>query len=174
MTLIVETGSGSASAESYVSVAQADLYHSSRGVVSWAALSEPDKEGALRRVCDYLTAAYRLRWAGSRKTLTQALDWPRSLVPVKDAPGEYGSSAAFYADSVVPPELLAASCALSLRAATGPLIEDQERAVTSVTVGPISTSYDKGSSQSKRYPEIDATLRPLLKTGTRQIPLVRV
>ena len=174
MALVVETGTGSASSESYVSVTQADQYHSDRMMTLWATMSTAEKEAALRRTTDYLTTAYRLRWAGGRKTTTQALDWPRSYVPVKDAPEYFGGSSAFYSDSVVPPELMAASCALALRAAAGQLIEDQERAVTSVTVGPISQTYDKSSSQSKRYPEIDAMLRPLLKGNTSQVTMVRV
>lgn len=49
MTIEVETGSGSATSESYASTSDVDTYQSNRGVTLWATLSTAEKEQALRR-----------------------------------------------------------------------------------------------------------------------------
>jgi hypothetical protein len=168
MSLVVENGSGLSNAESYASVSDSTAYHSALGNTSWAVLSSTLQEQALRRATIYLVGKYRLRWAGSRMTTAQALDWPRSLVPVADTP--YKS---YYPNNVVPREVVDACCSLAVRAAEGELLSDQDQRVSSVTVGPISQTFEAGSTVATQYPEIDALLRPLLKSGNGQIRMVR-
>lgn len=76
MPLIVETGTGSASADSYASLAQADAYHAAFGGSAWTG-SDALKESALRRATRYLDGRYRARYSGTKCTRTQALEWPR-------------------------------------------------------------------------------------------------
>ena len=52
MSLVVEDGTGKADAESYISVADADTYHSNRGNTDWAALTTTEKEQLLRGATD--------------------------------------------------------------------------------------------------------------------------
>ena len=66
MSLIVEDGTGKSNAESYISVADADTYHSNRDNTDWAALTTAEKERLLRIATDYMVAVYRLRWDGYR------------------------------------------------------------------------------------------------------------
>lgn len=169
MSLVVETGLGLSNAESYASVADSVAYHTAQGSDTWLTITTTQQEQALRRATQYLTGKYRLRWAGSRMTTSQALDWPRSLVPVVDTP--YRS---YYPNNIVPSELVAACCSMALRAAAGELLSDQGQRAASVTVGPISTTFESGAPVATQYPEIDALLRPLLKTGGGQIRMVRV
>ena len=169
MSLIVETGTGSATSESYISVADADIYHAARGNAAWAALSTTEKEQALRKATAYMLGTYRARWSGMRFGTTQALDWPRSLVPLRDVP-----FSTYVADNVVPAEVSTACASLAVRAAAGALLADQTRRKSSVTVGPISTTYEAGGKVSVTYAEIDAMLRPYLTTGAGQVRLVRV
>lgn len=166
MTLIVETGSGLSTAESYLSVAQASAYHEAMGNTTWADLDSDVQEQALRKAAAYMVGEYRLRWAGNRLNETQALDWPRSLVPRKDFGG-------YYPQDVVPTEVKNACASLALRAVTASLHKDQGQRKSSVTVGPISTTYESGSKVATTYTEIDAMLRPLLSTGSGQVRLVR-
>ena len=168
MSLIVETGAIVAGAESYVSVTDASAFHAARGDTTWAGITTAQMEQALRRATDYMVHAYRLRWHGSRVSTTQALDWPRSLVPIVDSPVY-----TYLATDVVPDEVKNACSMLARRAAAGPLLDDQERTKISVKVGPIETAWAAGSSQAKKYAEIDALLRPYLKSGGGQIPMVR-
>ena len=168
-TLIVEDGTGLANADSYATVAYADTYHENRGNTAWDSVS--DKEAALRKATDFMVGKYRLRWAGVRKTLTQALDWPRDIVPVIDKPGRY---IAYYANTIVPTEVMNACASLALRAASADLLADQEQGKVSVTVGPISTTYDNNSSQGTKYPEVDNILRPFLQNSGNGIKMMRV
>lgn len=163
MSIITETGTGSATAETYISVTDADTYHTARGNLPWLTITTDQKEQALRRATEYMTATYRNRWQGQRTTATvQALCWPRVGVTI-----EY-----VYVDSAIVPETIKQACAeMALRAAAGPLLDDLTRGVISETIGPISTTYDKGSPQHIRYAAIDAMLAPYLKAGSNSISM---
>lgn len=163
--LIVEDGTGTLAAESYASVAEADQYMSDRGKIAWAALVTGDKESALRRATDYMMQMYRDRWGGTRVTNTQKLDWPRYLVPMKDAPGAYRSLPAYYLYTIVPIEVKAACIQLALRASTAELLDDLQPPTTNETVGAISISKAVGARQTIRYAAIDYLLSPMLKDG---------
>lgn len=77
MALVVEDGSGLDDAESYLSVADADSYHTNRGNSGWDG-DETAKEAALRKATQYLDATYS--WKGSISSTTQALNFPRTNV----------------------------------------------------------------------------------------------
>lgn len=169
MSLVVEDGTGLSTAEAYCSVAEATAYHSARGNAAWAALaSDAIREQCLRNASAYMVGEYRMRWAGTRLNDVQALDWPRSLVPRKD-----GATESYYPNDAVPTEVKNACASLALRAATAALFKDQTQRKSSVTVGPISTTYEAGSKIAPTYSEIDAMLKPMLATGRGQIRMVR-
>ena len=165
MPLIVETGTASSTSESFASVADADTYFSNRNITAWTLLTTADKEAALRRATDYMAQAYRERWHGTRVTSTQALDWPRWNVPMRDAPGGYGSVPAYYSSTSVPAEVRNACITMALKAAAGELAPDIEPQTTSESVGPISVSYAPGSRQTVRYQAVDKMLSVFLKDG---------
>lgn len=174
MSIIVEDGTGLATAESYCSVAEATTYFSGIGNTAWAALaSDAIREQNLRKSTAFMIGRYRARWAGARKTTTQALDWPRSLVPIKDAPNLYGGSASYYSDTTVPQDIKNACASLALRASTATLLADQTRTKNSVTIGQISTTYDAVAGQAVQYVEVDAMLAPYLKSTGNQAVMVR-
>lgn len=163
MTLIVETGTGDAAAESYASVADTDAFLYARGLTLWAEVTTSDKEAALRRATDYMVQTYRQRWAGTRVSTTQALDWPRDMVPQDD-----GSDAQYLANNGVPLPVKAACMLLAFKAAAGDLAPDLEpQQVQSETVGPISTTYFAGAAREIRYPSIERLLSSLMggRTG---------
>lgn len=174
MTIIVEDGTGLATAETYCTVAEATTYFANIGDAAWAALAtDAIREQCLRKATFFMLGKYRTRWNGTRKSTVQALDWPRSLVPIKDAPDLYGGSASYYDDASVPAAVKNACASLALRAATSTLLADQSRTKKSVTVGPISTVYDDVSSQAVQYVEVDAMLAPYFKAGGNQAVMVR-
>lgn len=169
MTLIVEDGSNVAGAESYESVASADTYHANRGNAAWAALTTTAKEQALRKATDYMTQAYRLRWDGCRTNSTQALDWPRSLVEIKDT--NYIGS---YVDqNTIPIEIKKACCELASMSLDGDLAPNIERETASESVGSISVSYFQGSTQHTVYRAIDLILKPYLRNNGSGLEIVR-
>lgn len=171
MTLIVETGTASATAESYISVTDADTYFTNRGDTVWTALLTPAKEAALRKATDYMAGRYGLQWAGVRKTDTQALDWPRYRVVRHDAASmAYG--VLYYADDAVPVAVQRACAELAVRASAADLSPDLTAQVKQETVGPISVTYADGARQDTAYKAIDAMLAPYLKAGG-QVAVVR-
>lgn len=173
MALEVEDGTGKANADSYVSVAEADTYHSDRGNTLWATMSTPEKEASLRRGTDYMVQVYRDLWAGSRKTVEQSLDWPRYEVPIKDSPTGYGSWPSYYADDEVPLAVRQACALMAFKAASGDLAPDVGTPVKREKVGPIEVEYQDGARQTVRYQALDNMLGPFLKGGQSYVRVVR-
>lgn len=173
MAIISEDGTGKADAESFISVADASTYHTARGNAAWAALaSDAIREQALRKATDYMEQVFKLRWAGFRKTTTQALSWPRSWVPMQDSPSGYGTFPSYYADDEVPAAVANACAELALKASTATLYADETRGVLREKIGPLETEYDPYSPQATQYKAIDAMLRPFL-SGNGGVTLVR-
>lgn len=166
MTIVVEDGTGKINAESYISVADATTYHAARGNAAWAALAtDAVREQSLRKATEYMGQVYRLRWKGARYTTTQALDWPRSNV--------YVDSATVIENDDVPVEVVRACAEYALKASAATLYADEDRAAIREKVGPIETEYSAFSSQTKRYPSIDALLAPYLSGGNGQYLVAR-
>jgi len=158
--MIVETGSGSTTANSYSTVVDATDYFTQRNQAdAWDAIE--DKDAALIMATDYMGQMYRLRWAGIRRTEGQALDWPRYNVPRVDGPG-FSEGPSYYPTDQVPEEVKRACRELALRTKDGPLVSDLERAVQSETIGPLTTTYFDADSRNKRYSAVDAILSPLM------------
>lgn len=165
MTIIVEDGTGKATAECYISVVDATTYHQKNGTGDdWDAVD--DKEAALRKATNYLTQAYRLSWGGYRVTTTQRLDWPRAWCPLPDAPSGYGNNQAYVAQNVVPEEVKNACAILALQSNSGDLAPNQGQAQSKVKVDVIEITYDAASPQTIQYRAIDMILAPYLGGGS--------
>lgn len=164
MSLITEDGTGKSDAESYISVTDADTYHSNRANAAWTALSTPNKEAYLRRATDYMMEVYRLKWKGNRKTTTQALDWPRDNVRLDDIAIDY-----YVSTTIVPTEVKNACAELALKASTTMLAADIQREKVKTKVGPIEVEYAKGSVQYTRYRAIDLGLKIYLQPSGSQM-----
>lgn len=160
MALIVETGAGLETSESYVSVAEADEYHASRGNAAWDLID--DKEALLRQATDYMLQTYRGKWKGYRTTAIQALDWPRAEVALNDVAGP---SDFYISNEIVPVEVRRACAELALRASTEQLLPDETQQVIKETVGPISVQYSPHTSQRKRFVTVDRALALFLKAN---------
>lgn len=77
MALIVEDGTGLATAESYISVADFKAYCDAHGL-SYAGKTDTQIEQALRRATQWIDATYSVRFDGYRVAELQALLWPMS------------------------------------------------------------------------------------------------
>lgn len=162
MSLIVEDGSGLSTAESYISVADADTYHSNMGNSSWCSLTIAVKEQLLRKATNYMNQTYRMRWAGVRKNDTQSLDWPRYLVPRLDTEALY----AYYDSDSVPGEVKVACAELALKANSATLAPDTERLTKREKVGQLEVEYDTVNGKAyKMYRAIDNLLQPMMNVG---------
>ncbi len=170
MSLIVEDGTGtySATAESYISVTDADTYHSNLNNTSWASLTTPVKEACLRNSTQYMIAEYRTRWLGvrMRSSVDQLLDWPRAYVYTEPfLHGAVGEFPYLVPNNIVPLEIKNACAELALKASTGVLNADLSQRTTQETVGPITVKYDSNSAQQIRYRQVDSILSVYLKGG---------
>lgn len=167
MALIVEDGTGMATAESYASEIEADLYHEKRGNTSWDSVT--DKEAALRKATDYLLQTYSHLWKGARMTSTQALDWPRGNVYAMPFMGSVSEQSLLVDDDIVPVQVKNACIELALKSVSNDLNPDLTKDIITQTVGPISTTYSASSPQKKRYTAIDMMLRPYLSSSGSNI-----
>lgn len=166
MAFVVEDGSGSANANSYSTVEEADACFADRGNVQWVGTDEA-KQSWLVQATDYIDARFGGRFKGERQyTLApeQALEFPRIGI-----------------NNVQPnsvPVVLRKACAeYALRAKAGalapdPVVDESGFAIQSKRekVGPIEehTVFQTGDGASinllRPYPAADMLLRGLLSS----------
>ena len=165
MALVVETGAGLASAESYASTTDADTRLANFGYTSWAGLNTTQKEQFLRLATEFMGNTYRNRWVGYRASATQALDWPRTLAEKIDLISPYAYST-YYDNNVVPVEVKNACIDLAYKVSTGvELAPDIDPVQKKVKVGPIEVEFDPQGNVATIFRAIESKLAPLLSNG---------
>jgi hypothetical protein len=130
---------GSASANTYLTLAEADAYHDTRlSVTDWTDATDDTKNKSLlmaTRLIDDMFA-----WVNSQTDSVQALRWPRS--------GMLDANERDYIDNdVIPQELknAVAELARQLIAEDRTVDDDIEtKRITSLTAGPVSLSFGEG------------------------------
>jgi len=161
-TFVVETGTGSATANSYLSEADADTYHENHsGLDVWDAEAQADKEAALRLATQYLDVKYEGRWKGTKVNVSQALAWPRLC--------SWGADEIYIEYNVIPQKLKDACAELALKIIQGDTLLDDidtpgDIKSESSVVGPIEEeiTYVGGKGLTKKYPLVEGLLKPLL------------
>ena len=152
--LVVETGTGSATANSYATVAFCDTYFANQGgLAAWTAATPQMRFRALVQATQWIDLVYGGRFAGYRSNNTQALEFPRSLA--YDAQG--------YEIAGIPVALQRATAEMARR-----WLEDASQfnpdvsagsnvTQDTVTVGPITISktYGGGKDSEKRFKIVD-------------------
>ena len=161
MALTVEDGSKPAGSNCYISVADADAYHLARGGTAWAAATTGAKEAAILEATTWLNGQ---AWKG-RKVASRTMAWPRA--DVVDGDGWP------IATDTVPEVVGMACCELAgeIVAGSDPLAV-QDLAMSEMSVGPISISYEQGAAKAPTFPAVTALLRGLVY-GSGTIRLVR-
>lgn len=155
MSLEIETGLASPTAQSYASVADLRAYATIRKASF--PTTDADCEVLLMKAMDFL---YDQPFLGERRTKDQALPWPRVGVVVEWWPIRIDE---------IPRQLIQAQCALAIQAQTVDLLPTKDisdpGAVVSETVGPTQIVY-ANTGNVRRVPAMakaDALLRTLLK-----------
>ena len=167
MALVVEDGTGLSTAEAYISVADADTYHTAyTGSSDWSGATDSVKERVLRRGAQVMDNTYILRWKGDRTNRTQTLDWPRTSVEDTDG---------FIIDSnVVPVEVQRANAEYALREITEangiiPDVTDNGTIKSEmVKVGPLErdVEYQGGKAPLTQFTVVEILLKGLLESST--------
>lgn len=146
MPLIVTPGAPGA--DSYASLAEADVYHANMGNGAWIG-ADALKEAALRRATRWIDATYRAQFGGVRVNgRGQALEWPRA--------GAVDAGGYALPIDAIPVEIKQAAMEAALRELTSPgsLSPDYVAAamVKSERVGPLSVEYAGAVSASSVQP----------------------
>lgn len=163
--VIVEDGTGLSTANSYVSVDDADTYFLEHGdPAGWTGSTTAQKETAVIVATQYIDALMALRWKGIRSNENQALAWPRSNV--RDYDGFTLVS------NAIPTKLIHASveAAVRHRTETNGLLPDVATPgtikSTSDQIGDLKTSVSyAGASQLPRFSIVLQLLRDLVNAS---------
>lgn len=160
MSITVEDGTGLTTSDAYISVADADAYHTAHGdPAAWSGAATADKEAAIRLATQYLDLVHGRRWRGRRTNEGQALDWPRSGVRDRDG---------FAIESNEIPARLEDACAeLALRQINGdtliPDIAADSVGIRSESVGAGPVRYAVEYAGTKRVFKSYSVVRDLLR-----------
>lgn len=141
-TFVVETGTGSATANSYASVADTTAYLENYSTfAAWTSASAPNKEHALREATRALDLRFGGRWSGFRYSSAQALDWPREYA--------YDSAGNEISSTTIPARIQQAAAALALLHLQG--VEINATTLTTGDVKSETLSAASGASKSVTY-----------------------
>ena len=165
MPFTVEDGTGLSNANSYLSVADADTYHSDLNQTGWTG-TDSVKEAALRKATTYIDNNYS--FDGSIVKTTQSLAWPRSSVT--DPEGRDLSNK-------VPTQIKNAVAELALLALTENLVKDVDKSnyVKKEKIGEIEIEYKDSSPSTKLFAAANVHLASIatFKLGGSNINLRR-
>lgn len=159
-TFIVEDGTGLSTANSLMSVSDADdIQANYDDPSSWSGATDAVKENALRQATRYLN--YNYIWDGFKTVSDQALQWPR--VQTVDEDG------LLIEQDTIPQRVLEACAYLALQEVGGDtLISDQQNEAqvkkTKDVIGPITEEreYVHGESPDKTYTVVDLLVAPFV------------
>jgi len=154
MAVIVETGTGSATANSYVSEADLAAYASARGI-TLTATTEALQTQILLRAMDYLE---QQNFKGSKYSEAQALQWPRLSVFIDGFSIDYNE---------IPQLLIDALCeiAIGVDAGNSPLA-DVSRETKKEKVGAIEVEYMDGARSQTYLKAAAYKLTKLIMAGS--------
>jgi len=157
MALVIVTTAGSASANSYASVAEAETYHLTKLYNTlWDDAEVETKTAALvwaTRVLDE-----QVEWAGNIMTNTQALRWPRGMVLDRDQRR--------YLDQLTIPSFLKNATAEFARHLLTKdrfqVIDDSSGGITSVQAGSVNVTFDSTGEIEVLPPSIFSLIAPYI------------
>ena len=174
MVLVLEATPGSATANTYITLAEADVYLEDTRLhtTTWTALSDADKNAALAWATQTLDVS--MDWYGYVRTTTQALRFPRSGIYDLD-----GNTVDY---DTIPTILANATAELAAELAAGDVLAQPGvlgLGMSRIKVDEIELDVD---SQERREPvssHIALMLAPLgtlytqARVGGRTVPVVR-
>ncbi len=159
---------GSASANSYVTLAEAvTFFESWLNADAWGAADDTSREKALVMAAKQLQ---RENWIGQRSTTTQALAWPRTGAEKPDSNGAWinagwigaSSLVSFYTTTEIPQEVKDAQCLLALALLNG-YGQSAGSTVKSFSADGFSVSFGETRSETVLPVDVTRMLAPLLR-----------
>lgn len=163
MALVTEDGTGLATAESYISVADADTYIAAyKGAnATWDGATEAAKEIAARQATQYLDGLYI--WKGVKAYTVQALGWPRNYA--------YDETGTAY--TLVPTKLEQATAEVMFLIITGvsltATVTQASQTKSKRVEGAVSVEYFDSVTYQPVFPVITRLLSDLAAMGGRTV-----
>jgi hypothetical protein len=164
--LIVETGEGISDANAYIDADYAAHYFHGERLAKWTALSPAQQESAIIDATQFIDLSFD--WYGTRKTLTQGLNFPRADIAL------YGFSISGVPDAVK--KATAEAVLLALDSGGDLFTTDDKRQTQSESIGPLSTSYLEKKASEKGatdYAVLNRLLRGLYQISASGIVSVK-
>jgi hypothetical protein len=150
MAFTVETGTGSATSNSYATVAEADTYFLDRNIADWAALDNAVKQAALIEATSYINNNYYLTGCYPNNE-DQALQVPCS--------GLVDCNSKIYEDNEIPAKLKEAVLIAAKQFSEGTKLNDPiERATKSEKAGSVAVEYMDGATSQAIQSEINSIM----------------
>jgi hypothetical protein len=157
-TVVVETGAGLTNANSYCTVAEADVYHTTHLYPrAWDEATSDQKERAVIWATRLLDE--QCKWRGERSSTAQALRWPRVNVLTQDGDNWESSS-------TIPTWLrdATAECARALIEKNRPMIaEDQQESARTVA----GKSVSQGRKDGRWRAILPVSVMSMVNSATR-------
>jgi uncharacterized protein YbdZ (MbtH family) len=162
MAFLVEDGTGLENSNSYVSVADADIYATDRNKTDWIALTNEQKQFSLINSTDYIDKNYD--WIGDKNTREQALKWPRSNAV---------DSEGFDIDNdIVPKEVANATIEAAFLDSEGTDLNETEQIIKKAKVDVLEVEFlDNGykGDYTSKFPTIDNLLEGLITNDSNKV-----
>jgi hypothetical protein len=173
MAVAITATAGSASANSYVTLAEADTYMESRlNSSTWDDATTDNQNRALVEATRELDV---LLFTGRKAEDAQALQWPRDNAIDPDSPNAF-----FFATTEIPQRVKDAQMELAFQfiksGTTDVAALDATLNVRSKTIDVISTEYTEPYQRAKglkRYPRVWNLIAPLLEGSSVMATVVR-
>lgn len=149
--------------DSYVTLVEADAYAAARPSLStWAGLSEPVREAALKDATLYLENSYE--WIGTLADVSQALSWPR--LEAYDRNGRHITT--------IPQAIRSAQIELAFIGASAPLVDSRTTGnVSAIKAGQVDIKFVNGQNvnEGEKYAPVDRLLSGLFtaRAGVRSV-----
>lgn len=176
MAVTIVATVGSASANSFVTLAEAATYMESRlNGSTWETDASTDtKNRALVEATRWLSV---LPWQGARVDSTQALSWPRAWAPDPDSPN---LAYDYFATDAIPVRVKDATCELAFQfvkaGTTDVAALDPSTGVIEKTVDVLTTKWNgfQRPTGLSAYPSVMRLIQPLLTAASAaQMRVVR-
>ena len=175
MPITIDATVGGASANSFVTLAEAQTYMDGRlNGSSWDGATTDDQNRALVEATRWLSAR---TWQGERVNSTQALSWPRFWAPNPDL--MFGGNW-FFDSTVIPQRIKDATAELAFQflklGTTDAAAIDPNQKIIEQTVGPITTRYSDPYARPQglgQFPSVLRYIAPLLFGDANTSPVIR-
>lgn len=172
MALVLDATVGGANANAYVNLAVVNTELEGRlHTEAWDTADTATQEAAIVWATAILDA---LKWRGRRVTTTQRLRWPRNYVPDPDPPYDgylpdsalypYGNLLGYYLpNDSIPHFLIRATAELAFSLLADDRTADAEtKGLKSLSVGPLSLTFDPADRRGPLPEEVRRIIRPYL------------